>query len=159
MMAREGDFESYMPWLKHHRSARERFYAPRKKQQLQETVRSIQQLLDGELDELFLSCPPRVGKSTLLLFLITFVVGLWSESSNLYSAFSGGITGAMYSDILEVLKDPTTYAWNEIFPVGVIFALKNLGWADDIKLSVNGGGERRMSSEEINQMIEKDIIT
>ena len=65
----------------------------------------------------------------------------------------------MYSDILEVLKDPTTCAWNEIFPAGVIFALKNLGWADDIKLSVNGGGERRMSSEEINQMIEEDIIT
>lgn len=119
VMAREGDFESYMLCLERHRPARERFYAPRKKQ-LQEAVRSIQQLLDGELDELFLSCPPRVGKSTLLLFLITFVIGLRPESSNLYSAFSGGITGAMYSGILEVLKDPTTYAWNEIFPDGEI---------------------------------------
>lgn len=115
VMAREGDFESYMLCLERHRPAKERFYAPRRKQ-LKEAVQSIQQLLDGELDELFLSCPPRVGKSTLLMFLITYVIGLRPESSNLYSAFSGGITGAMYAGVLEVLGDPVTYAWHEVFP-------------------------------------------
>ena len=119
VMARNGDFESYMLCLERRRPARERFYAPRRKR-LKEAVQCIQELLDDELDELFLSCPPRVGKSTLLLFLITYIIGLRPESSNLYSAFSGGITGAMYSGVLEILKDPATYAWNDIFPGGEI---------------------------------------
>ena len=49
--------------------------------------------------------------------------------------------------------------YGEKNPAGVIFALKNLGWVDDIKLSVDGGGERRMSTEEIPQMVEEDIVT
>lgn len=115
VMAREGDFESYMLVLERKRPAKERFYAPRRKQ-LKEAVDAIQDLLDDKLDELFLSLPPRVGKTTLLLFLITYIIGLRPEASNLYSAFSGSITGAMYAGILEVLKDPVTYQWNEVFP-------------------------------------------
>lgn len=69
----------------------------------------------------------------------------------------GDIITAARQKIEELYEGRLVYG--EKNPAGVIFALKNLGWADDIKLSVNGGGERRMSSEEINQMIEEDIIT
>lgn len=113
--AREGDFDSYMLYLERKRPAAERFYAPRR-DQLREAVRCIQQLLDDELDELFLSMPPRVGKTTLLLFLVTYVVGLKPEASNLYTAFSDGITSAFYAGVMEILKDPATYTWGEIFP-------------------------------------------
>ena len=114
-MAQNGDFESYMLYLERRRPAKERFYMPRRKQ-LHPIVYQIQRLLDDELDELFLSMPPRVGKTTLLLFLMTYIIGMWPELHNLYTAYSGGVTGAMYDGVLEVLRDPLTYCWAEIFP-------------------------------------------
>lgn len=42
-------------------------------------------------------------------------------------------------------------------PVGTIFALKNMGWSDNQTLTVDTG-ERRMTSEEIQQAIAEDII-
>lgn len=108
-------FDSYMQYLEINRPAKERFYLPRRKT-LKVLVDAMQKLADDELDELFLSMPPRVGKSTVLLFYATWVIGRNSESSNLYSAFSDIITKAFYNGVLEVINDPTTYTWREIFP-------------------------------------------
>ena len=109
------DFDSYMIYLEWNRKPRERFYLPRRKQ-LMVAVRALQKLADDELDELFLSMPPRVGKTTLLMFYISWQIGRNSELSNLYCAYSDTITQAFYNGILEVLNDPTTYTWHEIFP-------------------------------------------
>ena len=79
-------------------------------------VNAIQMLIDDELDELFLSMPPRVGKTTILMFLATWIVGRNSEHSNLYSAYSDIITSAFYSGVLEIINDPTTYLWHDVFP-------------------------------------------
>lgn len=115
VLAREGDFEAYMLYLEKNRNPAERFYMPRRAQ-LQPAVKVIQDLLDDRLDEGYISMPPRVGKTTLLMFLLTYVIALRPDSSNLYSAFSDFITNAMYAGVLEVIRDPTTYAWQEIFP-------------------------------------------
>lgn len=109
------DFESFMYALEWNRPPQERFYQPRAKIMHQLTV-AIQELIDDELDELFLSMPPRVGKTTFLMFLMCFLIGKDSERSNLYSAFSDIITSAFYNGVLEVITDPTTYCWQEIFP-------------------------------------------
>ena len=85
------DFDSYMIYLEWKRKPQERFYLPRRKQLLR-AVHAIQDLIDGKLDELFLSQPPRTGKTTLLLFLCTWIIGKDSELSNLYSAYSDVIT-------------------------------------------------------------------
>lgn len=69
----------------------------------------------------------------------------------------GDIITAARAKVEELYEGRLVYG--EKNPAGVIFALKNLGWADDIKLSVDGGGERRMSTEEITQMVEEDIVT
>lgn len=109
------DFDSYMIYLEWNRKPQERFYLPRRKQLLR-AVHAIQDLIDGKLDELFLSQPPRTGKTTLLLFLCTWIIGRDSELSNLYSAYSDVITSAFYQGVLEIITDKETYLWSEIFP-------------------------------------------
>lgn len=108
-------FDSYLQYLEINRPAAERFYLPRRKT-LKPLVDAMQMLADDELDELFLSMPPRVGKSTVLLFFATWQIGRNPEASNLYSAFSDIITKAFYNGVLEVLNDPYTYNWSQIFP-------------------------------------------
>ena len=109
------DFESYMLYLEKNRPPEQQFYRPRRRV-LKPLVAAIQKLTDNELDELFLSMPPRVGKTTILMFYCTWLVGRDSEKSNLYSAYSGIITSAFYDGCLEVINDPVTYLWHDVFP-------------------------------------------
>ncbi len=108
-------FDSYLLYLEINRRPREKFYFPRRAK-LKEAVDALQDLEDGNLDELFISMPPRVGKTTLLMFFLTWIAGKYPEISNLYSAYSDVITSAMFEGVLEVLQDSTTYTWHEIFP-------------------------------------------
>lgn len=107
-------FDSYLQYLEWRRDLDRRFYLPRRASLLP-VVSQLQRLADGELDELFISMPPRVGKTTLVLFFMTWILGRDSELSNLYSAFSGLITGAFYDGVLEVISDSDTYTWGEMF--------------------------------------------
>ena len=108
------DLDSYMIALEWNRKAEQRFYLPRRKV-LKQAVDAIQELEDDELDELFLSQPPRTGKSSLMIFAMTWKIGKNSELSNLYSAYSDKITGTFYNGCLEVITDKDTYRWHEIF--------------------------------------------
>lgn len=109
------DFDSYLVYLEWNRKPEERFYLPRRRV-IKPFVESLQALADDELDELFLSCPPRVGKTSLLMFYMTWTIGRNSERANLYCAYSDVITSAFYNGVLEVINDPVTYTWHEIFP-------------------------------------------
>ena len=109
------DFDSYLLYMEIDRKPEKRFYQPRRKIQ-RRLVKALQALTDGELDELFLSEPPRVGKTTMLLFYVTWLLGRDSERSNLYCAYSDLITNAFYGGVLEVINDKVTYHWNEVFP-------------------------------------------
>ena len=112
-------FDSYLQYLEINRPPEEKFYMPRRKV-LKPLVDALQSLSDGDLDELFLSMPPRVGKTSILMFYSTWLVGRDSERSNLYSAYSDVITTAFYNGCLEIINDPVTYAWHEIFPTAQI---------------------------------------
>ena len=109
------DFDSYLLYLEIDRKPAERFYQPRRKV-MKRVVDALQMLVDDELDELFISMPPRVGKTTVLLFFVTWLIGRNSEASNLYSAYSDTITGAFYAGVLETIQDPLTYLWKDVFP-------------------------------------------
>ena len=109
------NLDAYLLYLEINRKPNERFYQPRRKVQKQ-VVDAIQALADDKLDELFVSMPPRVGKTTDLLFLATWLLGRNSEASNLYSAYSDIITKAFYSGVLEIINDPVTYLWHDVFP-------------------------------------------
>lgn len=109
------DFDSYLLYIEINRKPGERFYQPRRKV-LKRVVDALQMLVDDELDELFISMPPRVGKTTILMFFVTWLIGRNSEASNLYSAYSDTITKAFYNGVLETIQDPATYLWSDVFP-------------------------------------------
>lgn len=108
------DFDSYLIALEWNRKPEQRFYLPRRKV-LKVAVDAIQDLENDKLDELFLSQPPRTGKSSLMIFAMSWKIGKDSEMSNLYSAYSDKITTAFYNGCLEVINDRVTYRWHEIF--------------------------------------------
>lgn len=113
--AAPNDFDSYLLYLEWNRKPEEKFYLPRRKTLLA-LVEALQDLADDRLDELFLSMPPRVGKTSILMFYMTWAIGRDSERSNLYCAYSDNITNAFYNGVMEILNDPQTYLWKEIFP-------------------------------------------
>ena len=108
-------FEDFMFALEWNRPPRERFYMPRRKV-LRPFVNSLQDIADDRLDELFLSCPPRIGKSTLVMFYLLWNMCRDPERSNLYVSYSDIITNAMYSGLMEIIQDSYTYNLGEIFP-------------------------------------------
>lgn len=109
------DFDCFMRCLEHNRPLKEQFWLPRRKK-LMPVCRALQDMEDGKLDELFLSCPPRIGKSTLMMMFFLWVMGRDSERSNLYCSYTDSVVGVLYNGILEVLNDSTTYAYADVFP-------------------------------------------
>lgn len=126
------DFDAYLQALEWKRPPESRFYLPRRKQ-LTPIVEGIQQLSDDQLDELFISQPPRTGKSTLMIFYMTWMMGRNPELSNLYCSYSDTLTSAFYNGVLEILTDSNTYSWREIFPRAVIARTK----ADEEIVDIN----------------------
>lgn len=112
-------FEQYLLFMEIDRPPEERFYQPRKKT-LKPLVDALQRLEDGKIVELFVSQPPRTGKTTILLFFLTWIAGRHPLSSNLYSAFSDTITKAFYNGLLEVMKDDITYHWEACFEETIV---------------------------------------
>lgn len=113
------ELDAYLMYLEFNRKPQERFYLPRRRI-MKRVTDAMQRLVDGELDELFLSMPPRVGKTTMLMMFVTWLVGRDSEKSNLYSAYSDVITSAFYNGCLEIINDPATYLWHDVFPTAKV---------------------------------------
>ena len=109
------DFEQYMLYCEIDRPPEEKFYQPRMRT-LRPVVQAMQALEDGELDEIFLSMPPRVGKTTLMDFFVTWQIGKHPDGSCLYSSNSDGVTKQFYLELLEIVRDPYTYHWDRCFP-------------------------------------------
>ena len=109
------DFEQYMLYVEIDRPPEERFYQPRAKT-LRPVVEAVQAMEDGKLDEIFLSMPPRVGKTTLMDFFVTWEIGKHPDGSCLYSSCSDSVTKQFYLGLLEVVRDPFTYHWQKVFP-------------------------------------------
>ena len=109
-------FDCFMRAIERNRPVAEQFWLPRRSK-LMPVCQALQDMEDGKLDELFLSCPPRIGKSTLMLFFFLWVMGRNSERSNLYCSYTDSVVGVLYNGILEVLSDNVTYAYADAFPL------------------------------------------
>lgn len=112
--ARES-FDDFMVALEWNRENKAKFWLPRR-EKLLGVCHALEALEFGELMELFLSMPPRVGKSTLIMFFILWVMLRDPERSNLYSSYSDSVVKVFYNGLNEILQDPVTYRWREIFP-------------------------------------------
>lgn len=106
-------FEAFLIFNELDRPADKRFYQPRMKE-LKPVVEALQEASDGELDELFLSMPPRVGKSTIVQLFLVWRAKIKPERANLYCSYAQGVVDTFYDGCLEFLTDPT-YRLHDMF--------------------------------------------
>lgn len=109
------DFDAYCQYIEKNRDPRKRFYLPRRKQLLP-VVNSLQRLMDDKLDLLGISLPPGVGKTTLAIFLLTWVAGKWPEEPNLTGSHSNAFVRGVYDECLRIFDRNGEYLWHEVFP-------------------------------------------
>ena len=108
------DFDAYMQYIEYDREPEKRFYLPRRKQ-IFPIVQALQDLEDDNLDLLTISTPPGVGKTTLGIFFLTWIMGKYPLQPNLASAHSGILTRSFYDGALSILTD-SEYLWADVFP-------------------------------------------
>lgn len=113
--AMKGDFDSYCIYIEKNRESEKKFYLPRR-DVLLPLVNDLQDLFDGKIDFLGISLPPRVGKSTLCIFFMTFVMGHRPAVASVMSGHSDKLTDGFYREILSILTDNTQYLWADVFP-------------------------------------------
>ena len=112
--ARES-FHLYLLAVEWDREAKKKFYPPRKKV-LRTLVNDLQDLADKKIDFLGISLPPRVGKSTLCIFFMTWIMGRNPDDASVMSGHSDKLTDGFYRELLSILSDKETYLWDEVFP-------------------------------------------
>lgn len=108
-------FDAYMMYLEFDRPAEKKFYIPRRKV-LKVAVDALQELEDDLLDLVTLSMPPGVGKTTLAIFYLTWIIGKHPHLPNLASGHSSTLTTNVYNGVNAVLNDPVEYLWHDVFP-------------------------------------------
>lgn len=107
-------FESFLLYMERKRRPEKRFYQPRRKT-LHIVAEDLQDLEDGKLDFYGLSMPPRVGKSTICIFFLAWVIGKRPASHNAMSGHSGILADRFYTDVFK-LTESEEYTFHEIFP-------------------------------------------
>lgn len=132
-------FDDFMIYTEWDRPLEQQYWLPRRKKLLF-VAKALQDLEDGKLDELFLSMPPRVGKTTLVLFFVLWIILRDSERSNLYCSYTDSVVTVFYKGLLEILSDPITYLWRDVFPECRVVSTN----AKDLLLNINR--EKRYAS-------------
>lgn len=115
--AREKVFDSYMLCLEKKREPKERFYAPKRKQFHKfGLIEAYQGTIEDLYDIVCVSMPPGTGKTTLLKFFNSAVIGWFPRDYTLFYSHSGDITRMYYDGVYQIVTDSDEYTWSEIFP-------------------------------------------
>lgn len=107
--------DDYMIALEWNRSPERRFWLPRRSILLP-IVKDIERLINDDLDILTISLPPGSGKTTLKIFVLSWLCGKFPDKPNLDSGHSGSMTQSTYDGVLSILTDKSEYNWADIFP-------------------------------------------
>jgi len=107
------DFDAYCRYIEWNRERP--FYMPRRKQ-LYPIAKALQRLCNGELDLLAISLPPGVGKTTLALFLLTFLAGREPDRPILGGSHSNSFLRGAYEECVRIMDPKGEYLWCEVFP-------------------------------------------
>ena len=113
------EFTTFMEYLELDRPEEARFWIPRRKP-LARVATALQDVADGKLDELVINLPPRTGKTTITMFWLVWMMGRDPEKSHLYTSFSDTVTSAFYRGVREIIEDPYTYRYADIFPTAPV---------------------------------------
>lgn len=106
--------DAFCLYVERNRKRSERFYEPRRKR-LKEFVMAIEDLEYDRLDELYLHCPPRIGKTQLTTLATAWHCARNDEKANLYVTYKNSLGGAFLDGVMEIIRDPT-YAFYDVFP-------------------------------------------
>lgn len=110
------DFDSYLTYIELDREAKKRFYPPRRKV-LKQVVDDLQDMMvNDKLDLLAISLPPGTGKSTLAIFLLTFLAGRDPNNPILTGSHSNAFVRGCYDEVLRVLDPKGEYLFHDVFP-------------------------------------------
>lgn len=108
------DLESYLIAMEWDRKPEKRFYQPRMKV-LHPVMKDLQDLGDGVIDIYLLSMPPRVGKSTLGLFFMSWLAGRYPNEHIFGSGYASGLVNTFCKGVLDFI-DSEEYRFYDIFP-------------------------------------------
>lgn len=108
------DFHHFLIALEWGRPPEKKFYPPRI-EILRPLVQDIQDLWDRKIKLLALSLPAGIGKSTLGIFAMAWVIGMDWEKPNLMTGYGSQLTSSFYMGVKSVITDPE-YCFNKIFP-------------------------------------------
>lgn len=107
-------FESYLIYMEHKRPYEKRFYEPRKKTQ-HIAVEDLQALEDSKTTKVYtLSEPPRIGKSTSILFFLSWNLLRHPHSHNAMGTYSGPVAKHFYEEFLKILTSDE-YCFAELY--------------------------------------------
>ena len=94
-LAGRHNFDDFMIAMEWNREPRARFWLPRRKvlEGKHKIATRIQNFMDDP-DALFLgfSQPPGTGKTTIIKFLLAYIIGKEPKSANMYISYSDGMT-------------------------------------------------------------------
>lgn len=107
-------FESFLYYMEKNRSPKKKFYKPRERT-LKVVVDDLQDLEENIIEFYGLSLPPRVGKSTICIFFLAWIIGRHPDLHNAMGGHSGILARGFYKEVLN-LTTSAEYTYGEIFP-------------------------------------------
>lgn len=124
-------FESYIYYMEKNRQPDKRFYEPRQKT-LHIVAQDLQDLEERKIEFYGLSMPSRVGKSTMCIFFMSWVMGKRPNSHNAMGGHSGKLAKGFYGELLNLINTKE-YTYNEIFPLSKLQKQS----ADDFEINLD----------------------
>lgn len=108
------EFEAYLFYIEYDRPLRKKFYLPRINP-LRIVVNDLQDLHDKKIKLLAVSLPPRVGKSTLGIFYISWLMGKYWEKTALMIGYGDKLARGFYKEVQGIINGEE-YLWHDVFP-------------------------------------------
>lgn len=107
-------FESYLMYMEHKRPYEKQFYLPRKCT-LKTVVEDLQNLEDSKEQKMYtLSLPSRVGKSTIMVFFLSWICLRHPDSHNAMGTHSGFLADHFYKETLDLFTTEE-YCFEELY--------------------------------------------
>ena len=113
-------FDDFMIAMEWNRNPKSRFWLPRRKilEEKFHVCTAIENFMAEEKGhKLTLSTPPGCGKSTLIKFLMAYIMGRYPDSKNMYISYSDGMVKLMMDAVVDMTCNDE-YCFQDIFPVG-----------------------------------------
>lgn len=118
-LAAQHNFDDFMIAMEWKREPQARFWLPRRKvlEGKHHIATKIQEFMnDPEALFLGFSQPPGTGKTTIIKFLLAYIIGREPKSANMYISYSDGMTKMLLDSVKSMLTDTEEYCFHEIFP-------------------------------------------